>query len=572
MRFVRGLSLVSFAAGALAQSPPPAASPQNSAELSAHEETATFKSKVNLVSVPVVVRDSQGHAIGNLNKEDFQLFDKGKPQIITRFTVERRDRAATPVPVEGQPRTEEAPQPTVTVPQQYVAYLFDDVHLDFPDLARSRDAADRNILATLGPEARVAIYTTSGQGNLDFTDDRAAIHGALARLRPRPVSRLTGAQCPDVGFYMADLIANKSDPQALEAAIQDTIGCEHLENLPNPRAVAEPQVRSTAFRDVQDGEHETHLAFTVVKDVVRRISVMPGQRVVVLTSPGFLVLTDNRSEESEVLERAVHSNVIINALDARGLYADNPLGDISKPTYSPLAATVKAQYEREASRLSADVMAELAAGTGGLFYQNSNDLERGFRRLASAPEFLYVLGFSPQNLKLDGSFHRLKVTLRGGQKLEVQARRGYYAPTHALDPVDTAKEEIAEAVYSQEEVRELPVELHTQFFKATDTDAKLAVLAHFDLKHLPFQKANGRNNNELTIVTALFDRNGNYLQGIRKNLTLHLRDETLANRLDSGLTVKTSFDVKPGNYLVRLVVRDAEGQQMAAESGAVEIP
>jgi hypothetical protein len=56
-----------------------------------------------------------------------------------------------------------------------------------------------------------------------------------------------------------------------------------------------------------------------------------------------------------------------------------------------------------------------------------------------------------------------------------------------------------------------------------------------------------------------------------KTVAMKLRDETLA-RLTSGITVKTSFDVKSGAYVVRLVVRDAEGQAMAAQNGAVEIP
>jgi hypothetical protein len=53
---------------------------------------------------------------------------------------------------------------------------------------------------------------------------------------------------------------------------------------------------------------------------------------------------------------------------------------------------------------------------------------------------------------------------------------------------------------------------------------------------------------------------------------MRLRDETLENRLGWGLIVRTSFDVKPGSYRIRLVVRDGEGQLMAAENGAVEIP
>jgi hypothetical protein len=73
-------------------------------------------------------------------------------------------------------------------------------------------------------------------------------------------------------------------------------------------------------------------------------------------------------------------------------------------------------------------------------------------------------------------------------------------------------------------------------------------------------------------VSALFDRNGNYVTGNQKLLEMRLKDETIEKRAEAGITVRTSFDVKPGTYLVRLVVRDAEGQQMSAANGSVEIP
>jgi hypothetical protein len=72
-------------------------------------------------------------------------------------------------------------------------------------------------------------------------------------------------------------------------------------------------------------------------------------------------------------------------------------------------------------------------------------------------------------------------------------------------------------------------------------------------------------------VSALFNRNGNFIQGMQKIVTMNLKDETLEHKLGPGITLKTSFDVKPGSYLVRLVVRDAEGQLMSAENGTVEI-
>jgi len=71
---------------------------------------------------------------------------------------------------------------------------------------------------------------------------------------------------------------------------------------------------------------------------------------------------------------------------------------------------------------------------------------------------------------------------------------------------------------------------------------------------------------------VIFDDNGNFVTGGEKILEMKLLDATL-ERLDrSGITVKSSFDVKPGNYLVRLVIRDKEGESMAARNGAVAIP
>jgi len=55
-----------------AQAPAPPA-----AEVTSKDAPFTFKSGVNLVPVPVVVRDSRGHAAGNLAADDFQLFDNG---------------------------------------------------------------------------------------------------------------------------------------------------------------------------------------------------------------------------------------------------------------------------------------------------------------------------------------------------------------------------------------------------------------------------------------------------------------------------------------------------------------
>src|ERR1700689_2615559 len=98
-----------------------------SPEIASRDAPSTFSSKVNLVMVPVVVRDSKGKAIGTLKKEDFQLFDKGKPQVISKFTIEKADGRTAPMAVTAEPDLD-APKPVegLNLANQFVAYVFDD--------------------------------------------------------------------------------------------------------------------------------------------------------------------------------------------------------------------------------------------------------------------------------------------------------------------------------------------------------------------------------------------------------------------------------------------------------------
>jgi VWFA-related protein len=547
-------------------------SDQNAAEIISHDEATTFKVNVKLVLVRVVVRDAQGHAIGSLHKEDFQLFDNRKPQIITHFAVER---PGSQVAKERQAADVSGVDKLPSVPERYIAFVFDDIHLIFGDLAQARTAAEHH-LATLQPTDRAAIFSTSGQTMLDFTDDRAKLHDTLLRLQPRPIARTGTTDCPDISYYMADLIQNKNDAQAIQAAVQDAIACLGLSGAPLQAAqqTAEAAVRAETSQQLAAGGQESRVALSVLRDIVRRISAMPGQRSMVLVSPGFLTPDTNMFQDfMDVIDRALRSQVIISTLDARGLYTIVPGGDISKPgPSSQLSGVLEFQYQTASDLAQDDVLSELAYATGGNFFHNSNDLDAGFNRVAATPEYFYTLGFAPQNLKPDGSYHSLKVSLKEPAKLTLTARRGYYAPKHAADPAEQAKQEIEEAVFSQEELHDLPVELHTQFFKPSDEEAKLAVLAHVDVRRIRYRKVDGRNTNELTVVAALFNRNGVFVQGMQKNLTMRWKDATLESKLGSGITLKTNFDVKPGSYLVRLVVRDQEGQMMSAENGAIEIP
>lgn len=543
------------------------------AELSSRDTAPTFRVRVNLVLVRVVVRDSQGRVISGLKKEDFQLFDNRKPQIISTFSVETPEShilaSTTSTDDKELAASGEPGKAIASLPQRFVSVVFDDQHIGMDDAMFVKQAANK-FLDSVAASDRVGFYSTSGQFTQEFTQDHDSLRKALLQLLPRSPTQGIH-ECPEINYYEADLIENKQDPQALAVATEDTVQCA-FQGDESQRAAAQAMALGMAGAVLGREDSSTEFALRHMEEVMRRLSSMPGQRIMVLLSPGFLSTT-LYPEFSDMIERAAKGNIVVNTIDARGLYTPDVAGDIADPPRnSPQTSGPMALYRVEAQRAQEDVLQEFADGTGGTFFHNRNDIDEGLREAGAAPAVTYLLGFSPQNLKLDGSMHVLRVSFARKSNYKIQARHAYFAPRHVADPAEQAKQEIQEAIFSQDEIRDLPADLHTQFFKPTANEARLAVLTHVDIKGMRFVKAGERNDDDLTVATAIFDDNGNYITGGEKIIEMKLRDTTYDRLLQSGLNLKSSFDVKPGTYLVRQVVRDSQGEQLSAHNGAVVIP
>ena len=194
------------------------------------------------------------------------------------------------------------------------------------------------------------------------------------------------------------------------------------ESQPEPTIPQLPASLMTSSNAVkEEGDEEIRIEFQELGNTLRLLGSKPGERVLLLASPGFILPDSLRFLFFLLVDHAGRSDVIINTLDARGLYTPDLLGDISQPSSdSPQTVGQAASARLDEQFEQRFLLMDFAYATGGRFFHDSNDLEGGLRQLGNAPEVSYVLGFSPQNLKLDRHFHTIKVTVTGKPKYAIR--------------------------------------------------------------------------------------------------------------------------------------------------------
>lgn len=394
-----------------------------------------IESNVDRVLVPVVVRDKQGHVVSDLKQEDFQVFDNDKPRSVSAFQVEKHDGA------ESLPSAEKARSDTGVAPsaqasgqaQRFVVFLFDDMHLSNEDLAHVQKAGAKVLAEALTETDIAAVISTSGKTNSGLTRDRARLQEAIKDLRPHSVYRNDSAECPKIDYYQADQIENKHDEPALQDAVRQVYNCSPGLNPKYDSGVAERTADSAAMRVLNMGRQDVLATYVAIGGYVGAMAALPGQRMMILVSPGFLSFEPEAlTVESRLMDMAARANVTISALDARGLYTTELSASERSPGFTTAGGAggslqLQGDYRRNGMTQAENVMAELADGTGGNFFHNSNDLYAGFKSLTVLPECVYMLELPVGDVKPNGSLHRLRVKV-DREGVQLQARRGYFVP------------------------------------------------------------------------------------------------------------------------------------------------
>src|SRR5579872_362362 len=613
---VIALGFVFVAAHGLAQAQGTGQAPEQTGAAPALKVTS------NLVVVRAVVTDASGRFVGGLHEGDFKIFDRGKEQSIVHFEVESpalldRSMSISPAEQSSVPSSAEVPGDSsgrgVSTPSEnFVALYFDTMSTTPKDLAVVRGAAQRYLLSSLKPNDRVAVFT-SDKLLADFTDDRQQLADAVGKVYGSVRARTAELDCPHLSDFQAlQLVEFSEEPHAdawilaldemaqckvSAVATQSTEGNPSGSSKSGGKSGTKENANAAFDRDINVAQL-LNLARSVVQQnqilvrdnlqqidrLVQRMSQMPGRRNIVLVSPGFLSQTE-QLQLDRVIDRALKSQVVINSLDPRGLAILVRSGDVTTG-YSPSNGdAMRASRAVDSNRENAvtSVLAEVAEGTGGKYAHNNNDLQAGFASLERS--VAYILAFAPAELKADGSYHALKVSLAGGGKgFSVQARHGYFAPKGdepvgtspaggSDDPTERAQhDQIQQQILSKVDVTQVPVDLTSSVAQQPDQTQVLTVSTHVDTKALQFRREAERNLNTITFVVAVFDGKDKLVGAQQRHVTINAVDAQLAELSARGLDMAFTFKLAAGAYRVRAVVTDSVQRLVGAKSESVTVP
>lgn len=569
------------------------------------QDPATLRIETELVQIDVVVTDKQGKLVSDLKREDFQIFEDGKPQTISHFSVGTATRQANWLRTDPRTTNKTAPAASALPPTintvsagRYLVMAVDDIHLKAGNLMLAKQTLTKFIDRQIGVSDQVAFVTTSGQIGMfqQFTTNREALRRAVNRLSVAGRNVTNSFDVPRITPYQAELIED-GDPDALELAVQELMAKQNLD-----RRMATSESQSRARMIIQENRHLTIATLSTIENIVRDLRALPGRKVLVLLSDGFLLGGQRNGVHYDlrrITDAATKAGVVIYSLDARGLMAMPDTMDASSPGFFGTGALAGARMRIENSSIEADRdgMFALAEDTGGKAIFNNNDLNLGLQQVLNDTDSYYLLAFEPTVSYRDGRFRKLEIRLPSRPDLKVRTRKGYMAPDDkaaekaardlakaaekdkkktpeklATEAKSAAEKQVISGLSSLFQRREVPIEMATTFLHTPREGTQTDVIAHVEASALKFDKAGDRHRAKLELIGVIYKEDGKSDQNFFETLNMNLRQSSYDEAIKNGITYVKRLTLKPGFYQLRLVARDDGGAQIGTASNWFEVP
>ena len=515
----------------------------------------TFKVQVDYVEVDIVVTDRQGNPVRDLKKEDFQVLEDGKAQVISAFTmvdipVERADRplfAASPI--EPDVKTNEKP-----FDGRVYVMVIDDLHTRFGRSQRVKIAAKQFIERRLGANDLMAIVHTqsANSANQEFTSNKKLLLAAVDKTSGR---KLDSATVGRIGEYNRTRDMRQSgdpinDPADSERAFNARSTLDTLKNV--AEWFGSVRGRRKAILFVSEGiDYDIH-------------DMIPGTGS---THTGASMVLDSTRD---AIAAATRSNVAIYGIDPRGL---TDLGDESIEIQSypdDTSLGIGAGSLQNELRMAQDSLRTLSDETGGFAVVNKNDFASAFQRIVEDNSSYYVLAYYPPDAR-PGRYHKIDVRVSRPNTI-VRARRGHVTPKKAAAVItkgtSPATPEVKEALDSPLPVSGLAMHVFAAPFKGTAPNA--SVLFGVEMRGRDLQL---NPNGKLLLSYIAIDANGKVRGGNTDSLTLtNMRPETKTRIEQTGLRMLNRLDLPPGRYQFRVAAHDSGGGNVGSVLLDLDVP
>jgi VWFA-related protein len=405
----------------------------------AASQQPAFRSGANYIRVDVFPT-AEGKHVGDLTTADFQIFEDGKPQKVEGF--EHVSEVA-----EGSARTfllflDTANVSTIgthRVAEPLIRLLDsivrpgDVLGVMTPDMTASQ--------VELGPKSAVLERALRANPLWGRRDDRTRFDETEQRyIACYPLLRVEAALGKQMSDLAQKLIARRRERRTLDA-LNDAVS--YLGAATDARKAviaitegwvlygADPQLLEPRRVDPDRPKTEEPPGRPGISVRDGKLTTDDPSNLRSLRYPCeadrlALANLDDQQYLREIVGNANRRNTTFYAIDPRGLAAFDASVNWDRPRQESLPLA----YDGANLRAAHAALGALATGTDGFAVFDSNDLDRGMRRIAADISSYYLLGYYSTNPNPDGKFREISVRVtRPG--VQIRARRGYRAPTIA---------------------------------------------------------------------------------------------------------------------------------------------
>jgi VWFA-related protein len=576
--------VVTFAWGAAGTTPRAAA---RQAVPQSLQQPPKFAASTVLVPIDVRVFDPKtGKAVTDLVQEDFTLLEDGTPQPIRHFERRVFEPGAAAA---GRPATRESA--LGVLPQTSRVFLFMLGRGRLQEPSKALDALQRFVREQMLPQDHVAVFAYDRA--TDFTTDHELVARFLDRFK-RDHYQIDMEIGLAVDSGLAGIYGSQGIPKSTQAKIDamftgsgtlesrkleqgeptqgarinkdvakqtDQLQREQLEKA-NRAIYAEsermglggpPPPSSWSSLDVVAANTFTTLPLDdFVENTARSLQDLGNCFAAIeylryLEGDKHLVFVTERGmnlprleDDMDLVKVANDARVAIDTFQVGGLQAQvgGAWTDQSQQTFAFKALRMIAEQTGGVSSISEDGMVAV-------------------NRINEVSKTEYVLGYYPEQARLDGSYRKIEVKVRR-PGATVLYRRGYFART-SLGSFDRrsfiTKDRLMAAAGFRRTVNDIKLKMDAKV-ERVETGTEVAVRGTIDTSRLFFNLVDGKHVGSIDILVVCFDEKLGAIGQNYQRASVELTDEAFAKVSQSGLPYNVRFAMSPAVRSVRLIVYD----------------